>query len=57
VFEDQVVGAVDFDDHRKPIEALDACVKLTPVEKMKDDPEPIASGTIEKDVLDVGLSG
>src|SRR5437764_15177903 len=56
VLEDELVGAVDLDDHGEAIEILDAAFELASVEQMNDDGEAIAARVIQEHVLDVGLS-
>ena len=55
VLEHELIGAVDFHDHREPVEILDPGIELPAVEKMNDDRESIAPCVIQEHVLDVGL--
>src|SRR5205823_6014515 len=57
VLENELVGAVDLDDHGEAIEILDAAFELASVEQMNDDGEAIAARVVQEHVLDVGLSG
>src|SRR5439155_10879730 len=57
VLENELVGAVDLDDHGEAIEILDAAFELASVEQMNDDREAIAARVVQEHVLDVGLSG
>src|SRR5688572_26578334 len=56
VLENQVVAAVDLDDHRESIEALDDGIEPPAVHQLQRDDQPIATSLVEEDVLDVGLS-
>src|SRR5688572_4610695 len=57
VFEHQVIGAVDLDNHSEAIEGLDARVELAAVDQVDADGQALAPGVVEKDVLDVRLRG
>src|SRR5438128_2504164 len=57
VLEHEVVRAVDFDNHREAIEVLDACIELPAVDEVDADRHLLATGVVEKHVLDVRLCG
>src|SRR5688572_17044577 len=55
VLEDQVIGAVDLDDHGEAIEVLDARVELPAVDEMDTDLHLLAARIVEEHILDVRL--
>jgi hypothetical protein len=57
VLEDQLVVPADFDDDSEFVEILDASLEVSSVHQENLDGQTVATGEVEKNVLDVGLSG
>jgi hypothetical protein len=55
VLEDQLVAAIELDDHREAIEVLDARLEVAAVEEVNRHRQALAPRVVEEDVLDVGL--
>jgi hypothetical protein len=57
VLEDHLIGAIEIDDDRKPIELPDAALELTTVHHLDPYGPPLAPSVIEKPVLNVAGNG
>src|SRR5262245_28983536 len=55
VLEHELIGTIDFNDHRKSSEILDARIELAAGKETNNDGKTIAPSVIEEHVLDVGL--
>ena len=55
VLEDQLVGVVDFDNHREAIEMLDASLELAAIEEADRHGQTVPACGVEEQVLDIGL--
>jgi hypothetical protein len=53
VLEDHLVGAIEIDDHGKPIELSDASLEFAPIHHLNPHGPSLTPGVIEKAVLNV----